>query len=497
MPHGALNRRGPDAPPSRHPLVELLAIAAPSVATMTSYTAMQFVDAKMVSLIGPEPVYVAAQGNGGMTVFVPIAVVMGALGVINTYVSQNLGAGTPQRGAAYAWNALWAGAGAAILLIPYAAIVPHIFAAMGHQPPLSTLETAYAQTLLAGAFFTLATRAIAHYFYGMHRPGVVLTAAIVGNLVNFAANYALVLGHLGAPALGVRGSALATIIGTGVELSIPLTVFLSPAYNRLYGTRAAWRPSLAHLRDIARIGWPGAVMFGSEMVCWWYFTVVLVGSFDTGGLAIHTPSTWIALRYMHLAFMPAVGISFAVTAVVGRCMGMRRPDLAERRAWMGLALTTSYMGLCALAFVAFRRPLIGFFLDAGMPAGEREAILTLGSQIMVLAAVFQLFDAMGITMIGALRGAGDTVWPGVLTVVLSWGCLVGGGHLIKAAAPQLGSLGPWIGAAVYIILLGVFLVVRFIGGRWKRLDVLKDAAPAQDAPAEPAPIGDALPQAEP
>src|SRR5688500_17597598 len=91
----------------RSALMELLVIAAPSVVTMTSYTAMQFVDAQMVSLIGPGRVYVAAQGNGGMTAFVPIAIVMGALGVINTYVSQNLGAGTPRKGPAYGWSALW------------------------------------------------------------------------------------------------------------------------------------------------------------------------------------------------------------------------------------------------------------------------------------------------------------------------------------------------------------------------------------------------------
>ena len=76
-------------------LKEFLLIAAPVVATMTSYTLMQFVDKLMVSRISPDPIYVGAQGNGGLLSFVPIAIAMGLLTVINTYVSQNLGAKTP------------------------------------------------------------------------------------------------------------------------------------------------------------------------------------------------------------------------------------------------------------------------------------------------------------------------------------------------------------------------------------------------------------------
>src|SRR5258705_8146396 len=101
------------------------------------------------------------------------------------------------------------------------------------------------------------------------------------------------------------------------------------------------------MRDIARIGWPGALMFGSEMICWGYFTVKLAARAGPE----HNTATWIALRYMHMSFMPALGISFAMTAIVGKCMGMRRPDLAARRAWMGIGLTMTYMGLCALSWV--------------------------------------------------------------------------------------------------------------------------------------------------
>src|SRR5262245_48375000 len=91
----------------RGAFAEMIAIAGPTVATMTSYTLMTFTDRWLVSHIGPEPIYVGAQGNGGLASWVPISIAHGTLTIINTFVSQNLGAGRPERGAAYAWNGLW------------------------------------------------------------------------------------------------------------------------------------------------------------------------------------------------------------------------------------------------------------------------------------------------------------------------------------------------------------------------------------------------------
>jgi MATE family multidrug resistance protein len=336
-----------------------------------------------------------------------------------------------------------------------------VFAWFGHSQRLIELETVNAQILIAGAFFMLATRGIAQYFYGMHRPVVVLIAAIAGNIANAVFNYALIFGNWGAPEMGVAGSAIATVLGSAVELSIPLAVFLGRTWNERYGTRASWRPSLSHLRDIWKIGWPGALMFGNEMICWGYFTLYLVAHFGEE----HNTGSWIALRYMHLSFMPAVGISFAMTAIVGRYLGMRRPDLAWSRARLGVGLTVCYMGLCAVAFVLFRHPMAEVFSD-------EPRVVEIGARIILLAAVFQLFDALGITIIGVLRGAGDTIWPGVVTVVLSWTCLVGLGHVMVAVFPELTSVGPWIGSAVYIILLGIFLGARFVWGKWRAMKLI-------------------------
>jgi multidrug resistance protein, MATE family len=502
-----------DAGPAHpRPLVELFKIAAPTVATMTSYTVMQFVDKLLVSRIGPDPIYVGAQGNGGLAAFVPIALAMGMITVINTYVSQNMGAGRPERGPAYAWNGIWMSiAFWAVILVPYGFFLPRLFAAAQMSPEQLPLAAAYGQILVYGAFLSMATRAISQFFYGMHKAGIVLIAGLASNILNVFLSTILIFGNGPTPAelgavgracadiaaaagiapMGIAGSAWGTVIATGIELLIPMALFLGPSYNRRFRTRAAWRVSLPHLKDLFRIGWPGALMFGNEMICWSYFMVHLVSQFGPH----HATAGWIAHQYMSMSFMPTVGISVACTALVGKYMGMGRPDLAARRAWLGLTVAMVYMVLCGIAFVIFREPMINLFVEPDTPPIDRAELIRIGALFLIATATFQAFDAIAMVLSGSLRGAGDTVVPGVVTVLLSWLLIVAGGELLVAYAPGLKSLGPWIAAATYICILSLFLLARFMGGRWKSIRLVP--GPRDAAMAQVEPIVDGIgPQAE-
>ncbi len=468
-------------------LHEVWSIAWPTVLTMTSYTVMQFVDKLMVAQVSP--LQVAAQGNGGIWSFTPISIGMGVMTVVNTYVSQNLGAGTPRRGPQYAWAAAWLSVWLwVILLLPCALLLPLLFSSMGHGPELLRLETGYGQILLLGAVILLVSRGLSHFFFGMHRPRIITVSAILGNLVNGALNYVFIFGRDGFPAwglpgvpgippMGLYGAALGTIFGTLVELAIPAAVFLGPKMNAALATRAAWRPRLAPIRDLLRIGWPAAVQFSNEIVCWSIFTTVLVGMFGED----HMTAGWAALGWMHLSFMPAIGFSTAVSSLVGKYIGARQPDVAVARARLGLALAVAYMTTCAIVFFLFRYDLIGWFVAGrSLAVGQADEIIAIGGKLMICAAVFQTVDAFGITYSGALRGAGDTVWPGVVTIVYSWLFIVAGGWVITVLWPQLQSVGPWIAASAYVILYGVTMSVRFEAGRWRSIQLL-DREPAAAA----------------
>ncbi len=483
-------------------IVEVWNQAWPTVITMTSYTVMGFVDALMVARIGP--LEVAAQGNGGIWSFLPISIVFGVLTVVNTFVAQHVGAGRASDTARYGWAGLWLAVGSwLLLLLPWAVVLPLLFGLIGHDPELIALETTYARILLIGGVLLLGGKAMSHWFFGYQRPRVITFAALAGNVVNVLANFVLIFGAdgiqgidiggasfaipgiPGTPALGLVGAAIGTVVGTSIEILVPLTVFLGRGLAKEAGSRRAWRPDPQAIRDLLRIGWPAAVQFGNEMACWTIFTTVLIGSFGTE----HMAAGWSVVRYMHLSFMPAVGFSVATTSLVGRWIGAGRPDVAVSRARIALGLAVGYMSICAVVFLIGRHTLIEVFVAGDVDPDAAARIVSIGATMLIWAAIFQTMDAVGIVYTGALRGAGDTVWPGFVTAVLSWGLLVGLGWLAIHVAPDLSSQGPWIGATVYIVVYGVVMAARFERGAWRGIDLLslEEREAARHAPIGPAP----------
>ena len=459
---------------------EVWSIAWPTVVTMLSYTLMQFVDAVMVAQVGP--VEVAAQGNGGVWTWALVVMLIGVLSLVNTYVSQAVGAGRPHEVARYAWAGVWLAAIAWVtVLLPASFAMPAVFGLMGHGGRLTALETSYAQVLLWGGIAVTLGKAMSNFFFGIQRPRVITAAAIAGNAVNLLLNYALIFGRDGLPALGlpgvpglepmgVTGAAIATVAGTAVETAIPCAVFLGRKMDAEFGIRRAWRFDRDAVRDLVRLGTPAALQSGSELVTWAIFMTVLVGQFGEVSLA----AGWATLRYMHISFMPAYGFGIAVTSLVGKHIGAGRHDLAADRARVGLFLTVGYMAACGAAILAFREPMLAVFArGSNTPPEVADAVIAVGKSLMVAAALFQVFDAVGIVFASALRGAGDTFWPGVLTVALSWGLIVGGGWALVRLAPGLGALGPWIAASAYITLLGLVLALRWHRGAWRSIRVLE------------------------
>jgi MATE family multidrug resistance protein len=462
----------------RADIAEVWTQAWPTIVAMLSYTLMQFVDSLMVSVLGP--MAVAGQGNGGIWSWVAISCAFGILALVNTLVAQRVGAQRTQEVARYGWAGLWISLGYWLaVLVPFALVIEHAFRAMGHEPELVAIETAYARVLLGGAVITLAAKALSNFFFGLQSPKVVTVAAIAGNVVNVLANYLFIYGERGLPELdlpgipgmpgfGVTGAAIGTLVGTAVEALIPLAIFLSRRLDRLYAIRAQWRPDRAAIVDVLRLGWPAGLQFANEMVCWALFMTVLAGGFGSE----HMTAGWAAMRFVHISFMPAVGLSTAATSLVGKHVGERNLDRAVRSAHVAVGMAVLWMGACALMFVLFRHQLTDVFIDADTAADSAERIRAIGAGIFICASVFQLLDAVGIVYTGALRGAGDTLFPGLATVVLSWVVIIGGGVVMTRVYPQLESVGPWIAATAYIVVLGIVLAGRFERGGWRRLHLL-------------------------
>jgi MATE family multidrug resistance protein len=266
----------------------------------------------------------------------------------------------------------------------------------------------------------------------------------------------------------VAGSATAQNIGVGAELFAMIVFALATSVRRDYFLRD-WRLRLDEMLTLLKIGVPAGLQVIADVLAWSAFSMWVMGQFGNTAMAANI----FVFRYMSVSFMPAFGISVAVTALVGRYIGMGRPDISVRRAHLGFAVTAAYMLGCGLLLFLFRRQLIGLFADD-------PAVLAIGSKLLIFAAVYQLFDAMYIVYNGALRGAGDTFVPAVVLAVLCWSLTVAAAYVVAWRRPEFGPTGPWTCALTYGIVLGIFMLTRFTRGGWKRIHLRTESQPSNN-----------------
>jgi MATE family multidrug resistance protein len=438
-------------------MVELLYLAGPTIAQMVSYTLMQFIDTAMLSHVGTHVDEPTAATNAGLFAFAVISLGMGTLFIVNTLVSQKYGAREDRSCGQYLWQGVWFAVVFGLLVLPLLPFLDLPFRWMGHDPLLASMETRYLRIVAAFALFKLVDTAFGQFMLAINRPVSVLVAALFGVAANALAAWVMIFGHWGLPQLGVTGSAWAQNVGVLVEMIVIIALAVRPVIRRRFGVMD-WRPRLHQMRTLLRVGLPAGVQIFADVMAWSLFSNWVMAQFGTNAMAANV----FTFRYMSVSFMPVAGIAVAVTALVGRYIGMKRPDMAAHSANLGFFLAGAYMLTCGLIFIFGRYPLMAFFTD-------NPDVMRLGVQIMIIGGLYQIFDAMYMVYRGGLQGAGDTFIPAVATLISCWGITVLGGYWIGRMLPQLGPLGPWLAALSYGMILGGFMFVRFRHGRWRRI----------------------------
>ena len=444
-----------------HVLVEVVRLAFPMILGYASSTIMHFVDARMVSCVGGAAL--AAVGSAGVLVFTATALAFGVTSCVNTFASQSLGRGRVRECSSYAWQNAFFAIGVGLVAVAAVPAVPRVFAWVGHDADVQACEVSYGRIRLLGMGFMVAGWGFCSYFQGIHRPWVTTTTTFAANLVNVGANYVLIFGHLGFPRLGVAGAAWGTVFASGLQCAMMVAAMIHPRHAKVFGGLETCRIDWVKFRQLLHIGWPAGVNFFLDIASWAIFTNFLIGRFGRAALA----GNMVAMQYMHLSFMPALGLSNATAALVGKYLGQRDVARARQRAYMALRVAVVYMLSMGMIFYCFRHVLAGWFSDDG-------EVVRHAATFLVFAAIFQGFDAFGIVSSGALRGAGDTHWTAGATVACCWGVFMPVAALLTYCVPWLGAKGPWVGATIYICLLGVALFCRLLSARWTKIDIFRD-----------------------
>ncbi|MHC4243352.1 MAG: MATE family efflux transporter, partial [Planctomycetota bacterium] len=373
----------------------MLKLAAPMIVTTTSFTIMQFVDRFMVSRLGTDAL--AAILPAGAVSFLPGGFAIGLMTSLNTFVSQSLGRDRREECSNYFWQAIYMGFVyfVVVIAIMWPAAYWIFETIMGQKPEVVApnvvnMEVTYLRIMLYAHIPAIFNYAGSQFFMGIHRPIITMCASLCGQVVNIVANYVLIFGKLGLPALGVAGAGWGTFIGIAVAAGINLGMFLSGRLNVTFKTRHALGIDFSKMYDLLKVGFPAGIGLMVNVALWSVILFRLVGKFGTEALA----ATSAVFACTHVSVMPIVGMSTALTAAVGKAIGERRDRVAIKQTRVCLKVALVYMGLVGVCFFLFRNVLMEFWTpDPDIDKVAVEAVIEAGANILICAALYQVFQA--------------------------------------------------------------------------------------------------------
>ena len=431
-----------------------LALSWPIVLANVAINVMTVTDIMMLGWLSPRAL---AAGALGFNLYLPPFLLgSGIVAALSPIAAAKVGAGEGADALRRATHQALLSA-LVIALVTWLALwhTASILKAIGEEPDLADDAGTYMlgfQWSLAPSLLFFAARAA---FFALERPRPALIVGLVAVAFNALANYALIFGKLGAPALGIFGSGLATTLSQ--TLMVLLLFAASPLDERLRRLRLfalPWRPAARRVhRPVA--AWPADRSDDRGRGRRLFFIDFARGPDRPAALEAHT----IALQIASLAFMVPLGLGQAATVRVGHAYGARDPVALQRAGWSAFGLTLVFALLSATTMLAAPRLLIAPFMNVDAP--ENEAAVGIAIALLQIAALFQIFDASQATLANMLRGVHDSRIPLVIALVGYWviGAPVG---VALGFGTALGAVGVWIGLALGLAVVAILLMQRWL-----------------------------------
>lgn len=445
----------------RREISEAVRLAAPVALAQLGLMLMGVVDTIMLGRLSAEAL--AAGALGHIVTVVLLMVGYGVITALDALIAQAYGAGDDraigdhlQRGAVMALG----------LTLPFSLAlwdVRWLLHLLGQPPEVIGGAAAYARGIIWGIPAYLLFIVLRQTLQAMSVVRPAMVAIVLGNVANVFGNYILIFGKLGAPALGVPGSAYSTSICRWVMFLYMLWASgprLSRYWRGFDAAALAWRGYYLMLR----IGIPIGLHNSVELLV--FATVaVLMGRMGIAELDGHQ----IAINLASLSFMVPMGISGAAATRVGNAIG--RGDLpgARRAAAVCLVLGGGVMLLFAALFAAFPEPLARLYTND-------PAVIAMTVLLLPIAAVFQVFDGVQVVGAGVLRGTADTTFPAGIALVGFWVIGLPVGWYLAYEAGQ-GPRGLWWGLTLGLAVVAALFLVRIANRFRSRVSRVEEVHP--------------------
>ncbi|MEW9807330.1 MATE family efflux transporter [Mesorhizobium sp. ZMM04-5] len=441
--------------PWRGEIRAMLQLAWPMVLTNLGQTAMTATDVLMMGRLGPDAL--AAGSLGANLYFMPMIFGLGLMTAASPMIATELGRKrhsvrdvrrTVRQG-------LWLSVMVSIPIWLFLWHTEAILVAMGQEPRLATLAGSYVRAMMWASMPFYGYLVLRSFISALERPrwALIIVFGAVG--FNVLANWCLMFGNLGFPALGLPGSGWATTLSSLLMFAgMAAVVMFERRFRRYRLFGRFWRPDWPRLKAFLKLGMPIAALLLFE-VSIFNASSFLMGLISAASIAAYA----IAIQLASLSFMVPLGLAQAVTVRVGRAHGAGDLDAVTRAGWTAYAMGVGFMALMATAMILLPYQLISAFIDLDAPANAEVVGLAVG--FLAMAGLFQVVDGAQAVAGGMLRGLHDTTVPMIYALIGYWG--VGLPLGIALAFPGgLEGTGIWIGLSVGLAVVAVLMLVRWL-----------------------------------
>jgi MATE family multidrug resistance protein len=444
---------------------KLLVLAWPIVLARATQAVIGFADALMVAPLGRDSL--AAVTTGAINVFAVIVMPMGTVFILQSFTSQLRGRGDLAACGRYGTYGLILAAVAGVLALLVTPLLRPAVDALGHAPLVAAPMTDYLVIRLYGVGAMVGMEALGNWYGGLGNTRASMVAGVIAMVANVLLNYALIEPRFGLPGYGVAGAAWASTIATWLGFAALLIGFLAGVGTEPGMRRLGLRSS--ELLRVLRFGLPNGANWFMEFAAFALFLNVVVGYLGTSVLAAFN----IVVQVNAVSFMPAFGLGSAGAILVGEAIGRRAHDEVNGIVKRTVSVAALWMGSVGVVYVLVPGLIFSLF-DPG--DGSVDELVAVGTTMLGLSALWQLFDAVGITLSESLRAAGDTTWCMAARIVLAWLLFV---PMAWAAVRVFGggAITVMVSMIVYIAALALAFSLRFRSGRWREIDLVGEPAP--------------------
>lgn len=365
--------------------------------------------------------------------------------------------------------ALWLSALFFVLAMPFFWYSEAVLLALGQPQGVARDAQTYLRIAGWGMLPALWVTCLKSYLAGLEHTRVVLWVTVAAAVANALANYLLIFGNWGLPEMGIAGAATASVVSGTVSLGIVIVYALRVLPQHQLFVRF-WKADWDMFSRVFSVGLPIGLTTLAEVTLF-AGSAVLMGWLGEIPLAAHG----VALQIATATFMVQLGLANAATVRAGNAYGRGDMDHLRRGALVVAGLSFVAALLSIVAILTAPGVLIGLFIDPDDPA--RDVIIATGAGLLLLAGLFQLFDAMQVIHLGILRGLEDTRVPMIMAALAYWGVGMPAAWVLGFPL-GFGGQGVWMGLVLGLLVAAGLLAWRF----WQRILPDLSTQSAQSAP---------------